>query len=278
MVNDNGGIFISKCTNFSVRGLAVGGGGIGSGIAFLYCDNFTADDVSASDMRYRLDEHPKDDAIQGIWMARCSKFKLRHAKASDIGGTDKRWAVFDNNRGLAVAGCNDFSVEDLDVRRVGQAVDFSGSGANERFRVIRGVAEDCYSWGFKFANSSITGEVVDAVSRRCGIGGFVITGPGDASNPLTGDVRFLRCLAEDVVGSHPNPSASYGFATDARQIARSYPRGVIFEECVARAGDLHCCMRVGFRNDVPVEMAEDRPNRAIRCRVEGPIEIPYMGF
>ena len=271
-----GGVYIVRCRDFAIRGLGVGGGGIGSGVAILSSEGFSADDLTARDIRYRLDAHQNNDAIQGVWIAASSRFKLRNARVSDIGGVDKAWAVSDNNRGVAISGSQDFELSDVEVRRVGQGVDLTGSEGNSRFSIVRSTVEDCYSWGFKFANSAAVGRVEDAVARRCGTGGFVVSGPTQPKNPRPRDIVFARCLAEDTLGNFPRWKRSFGFGVTRTPLGA--PRGVVFEDCVARADRLHCCMTTGFYNEAPAEMTEGEPNRVIRCRVEGPIETPFVGF
>lgn len=277
MVNETGGIFVMRCSDFTARGLRASGGGIGSAIAFLYCTSFTAEDISASSLWYRLPEHPKDDAMQGVWLARCSKFVLRRPSASDIGGADRLWSVWTNNRGIAVAGCDDFEIQDLDVRRVGQGIDMSGSGGNTNFRITRGTADDCYTWGFKFANGPSRGTVTDAVARRSGTGGFVVSGPGEDTIAPPRDITFSRCIAENVRGNMAKSWAGFGYGVLTIKDP-GYPRNILFEDCIARATEMNCCMRTGFFNQTRAELTGGEPNRVIRCSVEGPVDTPYVGF
>lgn len=276
--NRTGGLFIVNCRAFQLHGVSVRGGGIGSGFAFIQSSGFTVDDVKAYDTKYRLPQHPTDDAIHGLLFIRCSQFTVTRGQAYDLGGSDGVTDSLRYTRGFGISACRDFRLIGPEVKRVGQGVDISGSDGNRDFRIMGGLAEDCDSWGFKFANSASYGSIENAIARRPGLGGFVVSGQSEQGNSRQSHtIAMARCRTEEVLGSHPGGSFGFGILSVPR-IDRSYPRAVVFRDCVAITAERDHRMEYGFRNDVPAAMTEGSPNRAIDCRADGWRRAAFTGF
>lgn len=274
-IGKTGGIFLSKCNNFNIRGVEISGGGIGSGLAVIDSSDFVISDAHSHDIWYRLDKLPEDDAIQALFLVRCSNFKMQSCKASDIGGSVGLTASHDENRGFALSGCRNFVITGAEVRRLGQGIDITGSDGNSDFRIEGGIAEDCATYGFKFANTAQRGLIVATVARRCGIGGFIASGPAEPKIPPEHDLTFDRCRAEDVLGNY-RKNGGFGFGILKQKVDPTYPRGVIFRNCIARVSHGH--MDYGFRNDVPSAVTDGMPNRLIECEATGYAKGFQLGF
>jgi hypothetical protein len=272
-----GGVFLVRCTNFQLHDVQAFGGGIGSGLAFIDCSHFTLTNLQVHNLWYRLQKHPDDDAIQGMFFARCSDFTLQGSGASDIGGTDGVTNTNHNNRGIAITGCSDFRLIGPQVTRVGQGIDISGSLGNRNFSVTQGVATNCHSWGFKFANSAIDGDVSGTVARRCGLGGFVVSGPHSAGTPKSQSIKISDCQAEDVLGTMAG--GSFGFGILGKNASDpTYPRDVLFLRCAARTQPSVGRMEYGFWNEIPARLTGNRPNRAVDCIATGWRRAAVSGF
>ena len=143
------------------------------------------------------------------------------------------------------------------------------------FTVDGGTAEDCETWGFKCANTAQRGRINNTISRRCGIGGFVASGPFEPSTTPTMDVTFDGCTAEDVLGNYKK-AGSFGFGILKQKADPTYPRNVTFRSCVARA--VSSRMDYGYRNDVPAALTEGMPNRLVDCQATGYATAFQHGF
>ena len=278
MIGHAGGIFIVDGSRFQLRGVSVRGGGIGSGLAIINCVDFTGDDLMAHDIWYRLPEHPGDDAIHGMYLLRSRNFTLTRGQAHNLGGSDGATDSYRVTRGFGIAGCSAFRLIDPEVKRIGQGIDISGSDGNHDFSITGGLAEDCESWGFKFANSAHHGTIEGATARRVGLGGFVVSGETERGNPHQSySITMRRCVVQEVLGSHRG--ASFGFGVMAvRRIDPSYPRDILFRDCAARTVLPTSRMEFGFRNDVPAPLTKGKPNQAIDCHAEGWRQQEFHGF
>ncbi|MEM1166936.1 MAG: glycosyl hydrolase family 28-related protein [Planctomycetota bacterium] len=111
----------------------------------------------------------------------------------------------------------------------------SGSCSNIRF--IRCTAEDAYNgahgglpgarnnaWEIEDGAQNIT--LIDCVVRRCGGDGFAVRNHGGPGPVLTSDVRFERCIAEDV--------GQYGFKAVGNP-APNTVSGIHLIDCVSDA-------------------------------------------
>jgi len=276
-ITKTGGLFIYSGANFSINGLEVFGGGIGSGVALIDCAGFSAKDVTVHDFHYDLAEHPDDDCMHGVFLARCTDFEFDNAHIHDLSGTAQGTTTHNNNRGFGISGCRRFKFLAPKIARLGQGLDFSGSLGNSTFEIHDGQAEDCFTYGFKFVHATSAGKVVNTVARRCGIGGFVTKASQFHDLPPTQSILFDSCQSLDVLGNYAS-GRSYGFGIMKAPDAPGYPRDLVFQNCVARSTDPDASMKFGFLCDVPRDTTGNRPNRVVNCSVEGATEADYQGF
>ncbi len=274
-MQDKAGVWLEDCADFILDGVAVTGGGIGTGLVISACRGFTASDCRVSHILYRLTRRPPDDMIQGIWINRSSDFTLARAKVWDLGGQDSQGASRDNNRGVAVSGSTRFKIVDLDVSLCGQGLDVTGTEGNHQFLVTGGHARDCWTWGFKFANSAQIGTIAGAIAERCGLGGFVVSSRTEAANPEPHDIQFVGCTALDC-GRPGSPNTIFGFGVINTHFETDYPRRVRFIRCNAADRRAVPGMKWGFYNEIQTPAAER--NTVDHCTVSGATIKPYRGF
>jgi hypothetical protein len=275
---NHAGLYLDSCRNFLLSDIAVTGGGIGCGISINNCEDFKATRVQASDIQYRLPRHPDNDAIQGLYFYNSSRFICEHSSARNLGGTDGITHVHDNGRGFAFGGCSNFNIEECEAHYVGQGMDLTGTTGNRFFRLSRNSVNDCATWGIKCANSAQDGLIENSHAARCGIGGFVVSGPTEAMNPRPVRITFKRCTVSNTLDLRPN-TTSFGFGvTSVPTIDPTFPRDIHFLDCVAagRAGFSH--MEYGFLNDIAASKTEGHPNSVRNCKAAGYATAPFVGF
>ena len=265
-MQDKAGIWLEGCSDFTLDAVSVTGGGIGTGLVISACRSFTASDCQVAHILYRRTQRPSDDMIQGIWINRSSDFTLTRAKVSDLGGQDSQGASRDNNRAVAISGSARFKIVDLDVSQCGQGLDVTGTEGNHQFVVSGGHARDCWTWGFKFANSAQNGRITGAVAERCGLGGFVVSSRTEAANPPPQDVVFEGCTALDC-GRPDSPNTMFGFGVINTHFETDYPRRVRFIRCVAADRRPSPGMKWGFYN--VIRAPDDERNTVDHCTVSG---------
>jgi hypothetical protein len=247
----NAGIWIEDCSGFQLNGVKVKGGGIGTGLVLMQCREFRAADLEVSAIHYRLRERPKDDMLQGIWINRCSGFDMTRPTAFDLGGQDEQGFSRDNNRGIAISGSSDFRLRDLHVSQCGQGLDCTGKEGITNFQVIGGHAADCYTWGFKFSNTSQHLQVSRALAERCRLGGYVVSGPTVADDPPTQDVLIADSQAIDCGVPGDDHTTMFGFGILRARTHHDYPQKVRFVRCTAIDRRRPAGMKWGFYNEIP---------------------------
>ena len=273
------GLFLNRCRGFSLTNLTVTGGGVGSGFTISNSSDFMLAEIHVHDLAYRLPVHPTDDAIQGIYINASQQFSLRDCTIKRLGGTDGTTFVRHFNRSFVFGGSRNFTVATCRAEECGQGFDVTGRNGNVGFAIRDSAADDCTSWGFKFANSAQEGVVENCTARRSGISGFVASGQTNPGFPQTQNIRIRRCTAIDPLGNHPRASYGSGFRILANPaIDKSYPRGIVFEECVAVAKSPQAKMDFGFANGVPANLTDGDPNRMDRCQVTGWLKRASVGF
>ena len=274
-MQDFAGLWIADCDRFSLERLAVRGGGVGTGLAINQCNQFTADDLQVSEIKYRMRERPRDDILQGIWLNRSTKFVVRRPVVSDLGGVDAQGSTHSETRAIAIGGCSGFSIIDLRVADCDQGLDVTGSEGNHDFLIQGGHASRCVTWGFKFANSASQGRVENAVAEDCGLGGFVVSGRSEANDPPPQNILFSNCTALDC-GVAGSPLTTFGFGSTRAKGDPDYPRRIHFDYCRALDRRNPPAMKWGFINEIV--QAGDEANTVRGCSVSGAIIAPFRGF
>ncbi len=249
-LSDDAGIYISGGSGHYFEDLEVFGDDIGTGIAIVGASDFRCVRLYARDMNYDLGADPGDDRVQGIWFQNCSKFAIVDPLAHDLGGNFGAGATTRWSRGIVYGGCSDFTVHNPRGWNVDQGHDITGSDGNVRFEITGGLMQDCYTFGFKFANSARDGTITGAVALRCGQAGFIASGPADTISIMTSDLDFVGCKSYDS-GSNGAYGTAAGFRiTDGGAGAAGSTRGIRFIGCKAHDRQGSPTMDYGFLNDV----------------------------
>jgi hypothetical protein len=276
------GIYILGGSRHYFEDVEVWGDDRGTGFVVFEASNFDVVRLHVHDIKYSLSSDPGDDRVQGFWFNDCSDFRVIAPKVHDLGGSygsghTTKWS----RNGLG--GCSNVSLIDVQIWNVDQGIDFSGSRGNSNFRVLGGSARDCYSVGFKFANSARGGVVVGATTERCDLYGFFAAGPGEPNLPVkTGDITFVDCLALDTgsAGRWRGTSAirPAGFAVEVNDFDQTIsPLGIRFVNCTALDRQRTPTMKCGFVNEVAAP-AHDRYNECINCVSIGHTSSPTKGM
>ncbi len=195
---DAAGIWIYGGSGHHFEDVEVWGNDKGSGFVVWEASKFDVVRLHVHDINYSSSVDPGDDLVQGFWFNACSDFRVIAPNVHDLGGAYGSGNTTKWSRN-AFGGCRNFSLIDAQVWNVDQGIDLTGGPAsNTNFRILGGSARDCYSVGFKFANTARGGVVVGATAERCDMYGFFASGPTEENSPTkTGDITFVDCLALD---------------------------------------------------------------------------------
>ena len=278
LAND-AGVYISGGSDHYLEDVEVFGNDAGTGIAILSASNFDAVRLHAHDMLYSLGADPGDDRVQGIWFDSCTNFRMIDPKAHDMGGNFGAGATTRWSRGIVFGGCTEFTVTNPRGWNLDQGQDVTGSAGNTRFSVIGGLMRDCYTWGFKFANSARDGAITGAVAERCGYAGFVAQGPSSAGLPIkSSDIVFENCTAYDTASNgFWSASNTAGFLAQTSAFDTDYPRGIKFLNCRAIDRQGVPTMKYGFRNDTAANV-DGRYNECVGCTSIGHTVAPFLAM
>lgn len=280
-VDDDAGVYIAGGSGHYFEDVEVYGDDMGSGLAILNASNFDCVRPYVHDIDYSLAADPGDDRVQGIRIGGCSKFRLIDPKVHNLGGNFGAGATTKYSRAIPVGGCSNFQITNPTGWSVDQGVDLTGSDGNRRFSIIGGNFSDCYTWGYKFANSARDGTIVGAVAERCGAAGFVVSGPSSALAVVSSDLRFVGCAAYDTgsngVWGAITQVAGFRVQNGSGGGADS-TRGIRFIGCVAHDRQGVPTMEYGFWNDVPAN-ADGRYNEVdITCVSIGHTVAAFQGL
>lgn len=263
------GIYIIGGSRHHFEDVEVWGDDKGTGFVVFEASNFDVVRLHVHDIKYSMKSDPGDDRVQGFWFNSCFDFRVIAPKVHDLGG-DYRSGYTTKWSRNAFGGCSNFSLIDAQVWNVDQAIDFTGSAGNRNFRVLGGSTRDCYSVGFKFANSARGGVIVGATTERCDLYGFFVAGPGEPKLEIkSGDITFVDCLALDTgsagrwIGTSGIRPA--GFAVEVNDFDQGVsPLGIRFVNCTALDRQPTPTMKYGFVNEVSAP-ADGRYNECINC-------------
>jgi hypothetical protein len=276
------GIYVIGGSRHYFEDVEVWGADKGTGFVVSEASNFDVVRLHVHDIKYSLSSDPGDDRVQGFWFNACSDFRVIAPKVHDLGGGYGSGYTTKYSRN-AFGGCSNFSLIDAQVWNVDQGIDFTGSSGNRNFRVLGGSARDCYSVGFKFANSARGGVVVGATTERCDLYGFFAAGPAEPNLPIkTGDITFVDCLALDTGSARRWIGTSgirpAGFAVEVNDFDHTIsPLGVRFVNCTALDRQQTPTMKYGFVNEV-TPPSDGRYNECINCVSIGHTKSPTKGM
>ncbi|MDX2233790.1 MAG: hypothetical protein NW200_04760 [Hyphomonadaceae bacterium] len=190
-IGDAAAAWIANCDRVEIDDFEAYGNDIGNGLAIVDCNGPRIRRPYIHDMRHgdSASANPGDDRINGVWLVRGEGAQIVDLRIKNLRGQwTSQAAIARYTRGLAVSGAASVSVIGGDVDVVDQGVDITGSD-NPRRIVVQGVhARNCWTWGFKAANTA-TEVTLDGVhAYRCGLAGVAISGNGAALTPYTGRV------------------------------------------------------------------------------------------
>lgn len=243
----------NTCKNFTLDNVKATGHGSGTGIYIGYAEQFAATKLRVYDMDANVPS-AADDVLQSIWLNECLNFSLSDCRISSIYSYYSAAYTNKYTRGFVVGGCSNFSITNCQVRLVDQTFDFTGSTGNRFFTISNCVSDTAGSWGFKFANSAYEGNITSCVARRAGLGGFVVSGQTEVSNPTPQNLDFVNCKAIDTgyVSSYTWTTA-YGFYISRVATVSNYaPYGIRFIDCSATDTQGTPTTDIGFASDVYV--------------------------
>ena len=114
-----------------------------------------------------------------------------------------------------------------------------------------------------------------AAAQDCGLGGFVVSGRSELSDPHPQAIEILDCRAVDC-GRPELPNTTFGFGVLRARPDPDYPRRVRFVRCEASDLRARAGMKWGFFNEIAAE-GEDR-NLVEDCTAFGASVAPFYGF
>lgn len=276
-LNYHAGVWIEGGTGHLCEDVEVFGDNVGTGFLVTDADHFSVVRLHVHDINYDLASDPGDDSVQGFWFRFCESFRVISPTVHNLGGDYGAGATTKYSRN-PFSGCNDFDLDDTQVWEVDQGIDLTGSDGNTNFRIHGGCVTDCYSAGWKFANSARDGVVIGASAERCDLYGFFCSGAGELLDVLTGEITFINCLAVDTggyqgtyVGQDRRPA---GFAVEDQGAVIYPPTGIRFIHCAARDRQDVPTMKYGFMS----ETDSTSGNECIGCVSSGHTSAPFLGF
>lgn len=264
------GVYIDGGSGHYFDGVEVFGDDIGTGFALVGATDCELIDVYAHDIKYLLGADPGNDRVQGIWLSGCTRVRLRNCRANDIGGNFGAGYTLRWSRGYCFNGNTDVQIHGCRTRLVDQGYDMTGSVGNNRFNVSDCYAIDCMTWGFKLANTARDFQVDNCTAERCGLSGFVASGPSGAGITAVGtkDIQFTNCVAYDTGwATFPGgvvAGGKVGFRVMEAGFDLGTMLGVRFVGCKAHDRQAVPTMTYGFQNDVAVSI-DGRYNEAVNC-------------
>jgi len=275
--NSSFGLWIEGGAVHDIRNVDAFGHGKNSLIAIWRTARSAYDNLVARDAEFD-DAGAQDDVMQGIWLYGNSDCILRNPAVANLTGNasyvGRRFANL-RTRGIVLGDNERVTIIAPRVRNVDQGIDLTGSDGNRQCVIEGGQSSDCGSVGVKFANGAVGCRVSGHVAERCGMYGFMASGPSEASLPYkTQDCDFVDCTAIDAGYnriSFPDPS---GFIVRRGDYDLDFPKGIRFIRCRAIDRQAVKTMKYGFFSDVP---ASEKPNRLLDCSSVGHARGPRAG-
>jgi hypothetical protein len=257
-----GSAYNSYIQNFKITRVSVTGNGCGAGIQIRHAKKFIVENCLVHDRISGSTPDPTNDSQNGIQFVNCEKFTAANCQVNNLqtrlGGVNTRkWT-----RGILMAETRDCNLIGCTVTSVDQGVDFSGAYTagtsfigNRRFVVDGCVANDCFTFGFKFANVTRDGLVTSCIANNTSTVGFYFS-PSSVALPVglekynTQNIDVVGCKVVNVLGNGWSGAGAQGFRISAGGIYTDYPRGIRFKDCyVADTQDTPTTVD-GFISDV----------------------------
>ena len=275
--NSTFGLWIEGGAAHQVANVEAFGQGKNSLIAIWKTSRSVYSDLVARDARFD-DPDAQDDVMQGIWLYGNTDCVVRNPSVANLTGNasyvGRRFANL-RTRGIVLGDNERVTIVSPRVSNVDQGIDLTGSDGNRQCVIEGGRSSDCGSVGVKFANSAVGCRVSGHVAERCGMYGFMASGPSEASlRYKTQDCDFVDCTSIDAGYNHisfPDPS---GFIVRRGAYDRDFPKGIRFIRCQAIDRQAAKTMKYGFFSDVP---GSAKPNRLLDCTSVGHARAPRAG-
>jgi hypothetical protein len=222
-----------------------------------------------------------DDVMQGIWLYGNRDCILHNPVVSNLTGNasyvGRRFANL-RTRGIALSKNTRVSIIEPKIRNVDQGIDVTGSDGNLQCVISGGGSSDCGSVGVKFANSAVGCKVVGHVAERCGMYGFMASGPAEANLPFkTQDCTFLDCTSLDTGYNHISFPAPSGFIIRRGDYDLDFPKRIRFVRCHAIDRQAVRTMKYGFYSEVSRSLRPEDGNELVGCTSEGHARASQSG-
>lgn len=280
-VQDAAGIYISATNRVILDNVEVTGSDYGNGIVCVDCDDVRMVNPYVHDMTHGTNAtaDPGDDRMQGVWLIRGNRAVIIAPRVQNLKAMWSGHAAFNRwTRGIAVSGTKNWTIVAPEIDNVDQGIDISGDENPEFFAVLGGTASNCYTWGYKCANSVQNGQFLGCLAYRCGIAGFVASAPSVVMSDLTQKIDYIGCrsIGSGYGGVWQASSNVCGFRAMSSVQYPDYPRGVRWIGCTADADG--ATMEYGFMSDVALGGDGDVWVEAVDCSSHGHTVDDYYGL
>jgi len=271
-MNSTFGLWIEGGSNHKVRNVEAFGDGKNSLIAIWATSGSRYENLVVRDAHFD-DAAATDDVMQSIWLYGNRDCILHNPVVSDLTGNasyvGRRFANL-RTRGIALSKNSRVTIIEPKIRNVDQGIDVTGSDGNLQCVINGGHSSDCGSVGVKFANSAVGCKAVGHVAQRCGMYGFMASGPAEANLPFkTQDCTFLDCTSLDTGYNHISFPAPSGFIIRRGDYDLDFPKRIRFVRCRAIDRQKVRTMKFGFYSEVPATLRPEDGNELVGCTSEG---------
>lgn len=276
--NVSGGLWIDGGRGHDVRNVDVHGHGRNSLIAIWNSAASTYANLHAHDGAYDA-RSARDDQLQGIFLCRNTNCIIQSPRVSNLSGNANPRFPNRFTRGIAACSNQGVHIIDANVDHVDQGIDLTGSDGNRDCTIVRAHCVQCTAVGVKLANSAVGCRVSDSIAERCGLTGFLASGPAEAGlRYKTRDCDFIRCTSYDAGANGFADAAPHaGFRVERNRFDMDFPMGIRFVECRAIDRQSHPTMDYGFYEDVRESGIPRRPNQLIDCTSSGHLKAMRSG-
>lgn len=278
--NSTFGLWVEGGSRHRIRNVEVSGQGKNSLIAIWDTSDSIYEELLAHNAEFD-DPAASDDVIQGIWLYGNEDCVLKRPVVANLTGNasyvGKRFGNL-RTRGIVLNKNSRLSIVDAEISNVDQGIDLTGSDGNRQCVVSAGNSRDCASAGVKLANSAVDCKVIGHTSTRCGMYGFVASGPAEAALPFkTQNCEFIDCTSVDAGFNRISFPYPCGFAVLRGDYDLDYPRGIRFLRCRAFDRQRSKTMKYGFYSNVPPAATGGMPNRLLNCQSQGQSKSATLG-
>lgn len=292
---NHSGVNTTYITNFRISNVVVTGNGCGAGIHIRHAKFFIVDSCLIHDRISGSNPDPTNDSQNGLGIVNCANFTLANSQVHNL---QTRISYIDSakfTRGFLFAEVRDCTIVGCISTSVDQGYDFSGSYSaadgytgNRRFTISACVANDCLTYGFKFANVTRDGLVSACIANNTGTIGFVFSPSAVAITGYeqynTQNISVVGCKVVNVLGNGWSGSGAQGFRVMNNGVYTNYPRAISFTACTVVDTQSTPTTLEGFVSDAaPIVTPTAGYNTNIanytsNCTVGIGVATPYNGI